>query len=121
MTNFIENSVFLGAVLSLVAYEAGMLLKRKFKLAIFNPLLIAILCVMGVLSLLGIDYDTYNEGGKIYQLSSDPGNGVSGSAVIPSDESSEEEYQGCGSWDCFRCTGKPCKCTCFGMVIRAFS
>ena len=64
MTNFIENSVFLGAVLSLVAYEAGMLLKRKFKLAIFNPLLIAILCVMGVLSLLGIDYDTYNEGGK---------------------------------------------------------
>ena len=43
MTNFIENSVFLGAVLSLVAYEAGMLLKRKFKLAIFNPLLIAIL------------------------------------------------------------------------------
>ncbi|MCU6767030.1 LrgB family protein [Blautia ammoniilytica] len=64
MTNFIENSVFLGAVLSLVAYEAGMLLKRKFKLAIFNPLLIAILCVMGVLSLLGVDYDTYNEGGK---------------------------------------------------------
>ena len=64
MTNFIENSVFLGAVLSLVAYEAGMLLKRKFKLAIFNPLLIAILCVMGVLSLLGIDYDNYNEGGK---------------------------------------------------------
>ena len=64
MTNFIENSVFLGAVLSLVAYEAGMLLKRKFKLAIFNPLLIASLCVMGVLSLLGVDYDTYNEGGK---------------------------------------------------------
>ena len=61
MTNFIENSVFLGAVLSLVAYEAGMLLKRKFKLAIFNPLLIAILCVMGVLSLLGVDYDTYNK------------------------------------------------------------
>ena len=25
MTNFIENSVFLGAVLSLVAYEAGIM------------------------------------------------------------------------------------------------
>lgn len=64
MKTFIENSVFFGAVISLLAYEAGLLLKRKFKLAIFNPLLIAIICVMGALSVLGVDYDTYNEGGK---------------------------------------------------------
>lgn len=64
MTAFIENSVFFGAVISLLAYEAGLLLKRKFKLALFNPLLIAILCVMGALSVLGVDYETYNEGGK---------------------------------------------------------
>ena len=56
--------MFWGAALSLLAYELGLLLKRKFRMAIFNPLLIAILCVIGVLSVLGIDYDSYNEGGR---------------------------------------------------------
>ena len=42
----------------------GTLLKKKFKLAIFNPLLIAVICVMAVLILFHIDYDTYNEGGQ---------------------------------------------------------
>lgn len=64
MTAFVENSVFFGAVISLIAYEIGLLLKKKFKMAIFNPLLIAIICVMAVLLILDIDYDTYNEGGK---------------------------------------------------------
>lgn len=64
MIEIFENSVFWGAALSLVAYEFGLLLKRKFKLAVFNPLLIAIICVIGVLAVLRVDYDTYNEGGK---------------------------------------------------------
>ena len=64
MKEFIENSVFFGAAISLIAYEIGLLLKRKFKMAIFNPLLIAIIAVMGALSVLGIDYDTYNQGGQ---------------------------------------------------------
>lgn len=64
MAEFIENSVFFGAVISLLAYELGLILKKKFRLAIFNPLLIAILCVMGVLVVMDVDYDTYNEGGK---------------------------------------------------------
>ena len=62
MKDFLTNSVFFGAVISLVAYEIGTLLKKKFKLAIFNPLLIAVICVMAVLILFHIDYDTYNEG-----------------------------------------------------------
>lgn len=49
MKDFLTNSVFFGAVISLVAYEIGTLLKKKFKLAIFNPLLIAVICVMAVL------------------------------------------------------------------------
>ena len=47
-----------------MAYEIGQLLRRRFKLAILNPLLIAVICVIGVNSLLHIDYKTYNEGGK---------------------------------------------------------
>ena len=39
MTQFMSNSLFFGAAISLIAYEAGLLLKRKFKMAIFNPLL----------------------------------------------------------------------------------
>jgi predicted murein hydrolase (TIGR00659 family) len=64
MKDFLTNSVFFGAVISLVAYEIGTLLKKKFKLAIFNPLLIAVICVMAVLILFHIDYDTYYEGSK---------------------------------------------------------
>ena len=64
MKDFLTNSVFFGAAISLVAYEIGTLLKKKFKLAIFNPLLIAVICVMAVLILFHIDYDTYNEGGQ---------------------------------------------------------
>ena len=41
MINFIENSLFFGAALSLAGYEVGLLLKKKFKMALFNPLLIA--------------------------------------------------------------------------------
>ena len=64
MIAFIENSLFFGAALSLVGYEVGLLLKKKFKMALFNPLLIAILCVMGVLQLMQVDYKTYNAGGQ---------------------------------------------------------
>ena len=53
MIEFIENSVFFGAFVSLGAYEIGLIMKRKFRLAIFNPLLIAIFCVMGILMVLG--------------------------------------------------------------------
>ena len=64
MEKFLINSGFFGAVISLVAYEAGLLLKKKFKLAILNPLLLAVLCVMAVLVVLDIDYEQYNEGAK---------------------------------------------------------
>lgn len=64
MSEIFKTSVFWGAALSLVAYEFGLLLKRKFKLAIFNPLLIAIICVIGVLAVFHVDYDSYNAGGQ---------------------------------------------------------
>lgn len=59
-----NNSVFFGVMLSLLAYGIGALLKQKFKLAIFNPLLIAVIIVIAVLAVSGIDYKVYNEGAK---------------------------------------------------------
>lgn len=64
MKEFLTDSVFFGAVLSLVAYETGLILKKKFKLAILNPLLIGTICVIAVLALLHIDYEQYNEGAQ---------------------------------------------------------
>lgn len=64
MREFIQNSAFLGVVISLLAYWLGTFLKRKFKLAIFNPLLIAVLLTMGVLCILKIDYSVYESGTK---------------------------------------------------------
>lgn len=64
MKEFLVDSVFFGAFLSLAAYEIGLLLKTKFKLAILNPLLIGTICVMVVLTFLKVDYDQYNEGAK---------------------------------------------------------
>ena len=60
----VENSVFFGAFLSVAAYEAGLLLRKKFRMAVLNPLLIAILCVMGVLTVFHVEYDTYNKGAQ---------------------------------------------------------
>ncbi len=64
MKEFLTDSVFFGAVLSLAAYETGLILKKKFKLAILNPLLIGTICVIAVLALLHIDYEQYNEGAQ---------------------------------------------------------
>ena len=64
MKEFFGSSLFFGVGISLLGYEIGMLLKKKYKLAIFNPLLISILFVMLVLSVFRIDYGAYNEGAK---------------------------------------------------------
>lgn len=59
-----KESLFFGAVVSLLAYEVGLLLKRRFRLAILNPLLIAVICVIGVNAVMKVDYQTYNAGGQ---------------------------------------------------------
>ncbi len=64
MNEIMGNSLFFGVMISVAAYEIGVLLKRKFKLAIFNPLLIAIAVIIVILAITGIEYDTYNDGAK---------------------------------------------------------
>ena len=56
---------FFGAVLSLEGYFIGVFLKRKLKLSIFNPLLIAIIFVILVLLAFNIDYEAYNTSADI--------------------------------------------------------
>ena len=64
MNNFLQNSVFFGVFISIITYEIGVLIKKKLKIAIFNPLLISLaLCRLILLSLAG-DYATYERGAK---------------------------------------------------------
>ena len=61
MTDFLEASVFFGLFLSFLSYGAGVYLKRKFKLSIFNPLLISIILTILVLVIFRVDYEVYYE------------------------------------------------------------
>lgn len=64
MKEIICNSSFFGAFISIAAFEVGLLIKRKFKLAILNPLLISVILVIILLRILHIDYNAYNSGAK---------------------------------------------------------
>lgn len=64
MSDFFETSVFAGVTVSLIAYFVGMFLKKKLKLAIFNPLLVSIMFTIIVLVMSKVDYKVYNEGAK---------------------------------------------------------
>lgn len=64
MNEFVESSLFFGAFVSIGAYMLGVFVKNKLKLAILNPLLIAIVLVIGLLLAGKIDYNTYNASAK---------------------------------------------------------
>lgn len=64
MNEVLSQSLFFGVVLSLFAYEIGLFLKRKSKLAIMNPLLVAVVIVVGILLLFHIKYETYQYSAK---------------------------------------------------------
>ena len=64
MSEVLGDSLFFGVVVSVLAYQAGLWIKRKWKLAVFNPLLISIFLVIAVLLIFDVDYERYNEGAK---------------------------------------------------------
>ena len=64
MNDFFQNSVFFGVMVSILTYGAGMMLQKKFRLAVFNPLLISIILTILVLVTAHIDYKTYYASAK---------------------------------------------------------
>lgn len=55
----ITDTPLFGVILSLVAFEIGMYIFKKTKLAVFNPLLIATIIVMGILDFFHIEVKNY--------------------------------------------------------------
>ncbi len=64
MNDLFRNSLYAGVTLSLAAYMLGAALKKRFKLGIFNPLLISIAISIIVLLLGKIDYEVYYDSAK---------------------------------------------------------
>ena len=59
MREFLTESVYFGAVLTLAAFEIGKHVKKKYRLGVLNPILIATVLIIGVLNnglnLMGVD------------------------------------------------------------------
>lgn len=64
MNDFIMDSATAGVTISLLSYGIGSLAKRKWKLSVFNPLLISILLTIAFLKLLHVNYDVYSSSTK---------------------------------------------------------
>ena len=64
MAEFASTSLFFGMALSLAAYGVGVFLRSRWKFALFNPLLVAIVLVVAFLVFFQIDYATYMEGAR---------------------------------------------------------
>jgi len=60
MSEIAKDFLFFGMTISILAYELGLFLKSRWKLPVFNPLLVSIAAVMILISVLGIDYESYN-------------------------------------------------------------
>ncbi|HWR25318.1 MAG TPA: LrgB family protein [Methanosarcina sp.] len=62
LKDFLNTPIF-GILLSLIAFEIGTLLYKRFRFSLFNPLLIAALLLIVFLLYFRIDFETYNIGG----------------------------------------------------------
>ena len=56
-------SPYFGVALSIVAFWIGVKLNHKLKTPVCNPLIVAIVLIVGVLLVFDIPYDTYNVAG----------------------------------------------------------
>lgn len=64
MKDILCNSAYFGVLISVISYEMGLYFKKKFKVAILNPLLFSIVCVILFLLIFRIDYEQFNDGAK---------------------------------------------------------
>lgn len=64
MNEFFQESLFFGMTVSLLAYGAGVWLKKKFRWSFLNPLLLAIVLVILFLKVFRVDYENYSSSAK---------------------------------------------------------
>ena len=70
--NAIINSPLFGILLTLVAFEIGVTISKKFKYSFLNPLLIGNILIVGFLLITGISLESYNVGGDYISVMLSP-------------------------------------------------
>ena len=70
--NAIINSPLFGILVTLVAFEIGVLISQKFKYSFLNPLLIANILIVGFLLITGISFESYSVGGDYISVMLSP-------------------------------------------------
>ena len=70
--NAIINSPLFGILLTLVAFEIGVLISQKFKYSFLNPLLIGNILIVGFLLITGVSLESYNVGGDYISVMLSP-------------------------------------------------
>lgn len=68
MLHELTSNPLFGLILSIAVFLFARTLAAKLKMAIFNPLIVSILIVIGILRVTGISYEDYYEGGKILNM-----------------------------------------------------
>ena len=101
MSNMLHGSTFFCMAISLFGYEAGIFLRKKLKIGIFNPLLVSIVFVIIVLKVTGIDYDTYDKGANVLSYLLTPSTVC---LAIPL----YQQMNHCRNYN--RCICQPCRC-----------
>ena len=64
LNTYLADNDFFGIILSIVMFRIGMIINKKTKIALLNPLLLAIVFSIIFLKLTGISYENFNKGGK---------------------------------------------------------
>ncbi|MBR2038413.1 MAG: LrgB family protein [Lachnospiraceae bacterium] len=64
MQEYFANSIFFGIFLTIFMYQIGAAIQKKWPLPIFNPLLISMFAIIGILVVTKIPYETYEQGAK---------------------------------------------------------
>lgn len=64
MIDFLNSSTFFYVFLTLITYQFGTMLKNKFKMAIFNPLMISTAICICVILIFKLDIEKYKQGTK---------------------------------------------------------
>lgn len=67
MDSFFANPIFLIA-LTFGTYAGAQWLRRRFGFSLFNPILIAVIVLIAFLNITGVDYATYQEGGRYIEF-----------------------------------------------------
>ncbi len=63
--NYLVDSPVFGVTLTMLALEVGIYINRKTGLSVLNPLMLAILIIIGCLQVTGISYESYSSGGNL--------------------------------------------------------